>query len=132
MKRFQKSRRLKLGVHEFTLRELERYFAYNDHRKKLLKKAVKAIKNLISAGVVDIWIDGSFVEDKELPNDIDGCWAWTWDSVDFDKIDSVLLDENGTEKMKKKYGVDFYPNVTEGATRKPFLEFFQYFLDLLV
>jgi len=117
---------LREGVHVLSLKEIEDQFCFNDHRLKLFKKALKAIKNLAASGVKDIYIDGSFVEDKACPNDIDGCWLPT-SSVKSSKIDPVLLDfSRSREQMKMKYGVDFFPaNVLEGGTGKPFLEFFQ-------
>ena len=117
---------LRAGVHSMSLKKTENYFCFNDYRSKLFKKALKAITNLAASGVKDIYIDGSFVEDKACPNDIDGCWLPT-SSVNSSKIDPVLLDfSRSREQMKMKYGVDFFPaNVLEGGTGKPFLEFFQ-------
>ena len=117
---------LQPGVHLFTLKQIEKKFCFNEHRKSLFKGLKRTVKNLKSAGVVDIHIDGSFVEDKEFPNDIDGCWLAN-DSLKTDKIDPVLLDfTSGRKKMKKKYGVDFFlANMIESASGKPFVEFFQ-------
>lgn len=41
-------------------------------REQLVNKASVLISQLWSVGVSDIFIDGSFVEDKDHPNDIDG------------------------------------------------------------
>ncbi|MHC1623501.1 MAG: DUF6932 family protein [Candidatus Methanospirareceae archaeon] len=41
-------------------------------REKLLDNLSVLVKQLWSVGVVEIFVDGSFVEDKEHPNDIDG------------------------------------------------------------
>ncbi|MFQ5443811.1 MAG: hypothetical protein ACE5EK_04245 [Nitrospinales bacterium] len=114
------------GVHHFTLKGIEKRFCFNKHRESLFKGLKRAVRNLKSAGVVDIYIDGSFVGDKKFPNDIDGCWLPN-DSLKTDKIDPVLLDFiSGRKEMKKKYGVDFFlANTIEGASGKPFLEFFQ-------
>lgn len=117
---------LKAGIHSLTLEQVEELFCSNGHRKKLFNRAVRGIKNLISAGVEEIYIDGSFVSDKEFPEDIDGCWMPN-SAVDSKKIDPVLLDfSNSREKMKTKYGVDFFSaNIIESGSGKPFLEFFQ-------
>lgn len=118
--------RLRPGIHELTFKEIEEHFCFNEYRWKLFKKAVKAIKNLIAAGVKDIYLDGSFAESKPRPNDIDGCWVPN-PHVDSSRIDPVLLDfRNQRAAMKKKYGVDFFPaNELEKTKGKPFLEFFQ-------
>ena len=118
--------RLGPGIHELTLKKIEKIYCFNPHRRGLFKNLKKVIKILRSAGVKDIYIDGSFVDDKELPNDIDGCWLYM-PSVITKKIDPVLLDfSKGRQKMKDKYGVDFVlANFIEGLSGKPFVDFFQ-------
>ncbi len=118
--------RLRPGIHLFTLEEIEKHLCFNEYRGKLFKKAVPAIKNLIAAGVDDIYLDGSFAESKPRPNDIDGCWV-PHPHLDSTRIDPVLLDfRNQRAAMKKKYGVDFFlANDLERPKGKTFLEFFQ-------
>lgn len=41
-------------------------------REHLVDKASVLVKQLWSVGIEDIFLDGSFVEDKDHPNDIDG------------------------------------------------------------
>lgn len=122
----KESGRLRPGIHDVSLKEIEEHFCFNEYRGKLFRKAVLAIKNLIAAGVTDIYLDGSFAESKPRPNDIDGCWVPHPHMISY-RIDKVLLDfSNQRAAMKKKYGVDFFlANVLEGGTGKPFLEFFQ-------
>lgn len=118
--------RLRPGIHDVSLKEIEEHFCFNEYRWKLFRRAVPAIRNLIAAGVTDIYLDGSFAESKPRPNDIDGCWV-PYPHMVSAKIDPVLLDfRNQRAAMKKKYSVDFFlANVLEGGTGKPFLEFFQ-------
>jgi len=120
------SGRLRPGIHEVALKEIEEHFCFNEYRGKLFKQAVPAIKNLIAAGVADIYLDGSFAESKPRPNDIDGCWVPHPHMVS-SRIDKVLLDfSNQRVAMKKKYGVDFFlANELERNKGEPFLEFFQ-------
>ena len=117
---------LRPGIHEISLKKIEEHFCFNEYRWKLLKKAVPAIKNLIAAGVEDIYLDGSFVESKPRPNDIDGCWVPHPHMVS-SRIDKVLWDfSKGRAAMKQKYGVDFFlANELESPKGKTFLEFFQ-------
>jgi len=120
--RFSETNSLSPGIHLLTLGEIEKKLCFNKHRKALFKKCKKGIKNLMAAGVTDIYIDGSFVSDKESPEDIDGCWAPA-SFVNFTKIDPAFFNR---KKMKTKYGVDFFlANDTEGGSGKTFLEFFQ-------
>ena len=73
------------GDYEVTLDELRRSVlvvgpkgntAYSDWdaawRKKLIDNLEVLVKQLWQAGITDIYIDGSFAEDKDHPNDIDG------------------------------------------------------------
>lgn len=122
----EKLGRLRPGVHEVTLEEIEKHFCFNEYRGRLFRKALPAIKNLIAAGVEDIYLDGSFAESKPRPEDIDGCWVPPPHLVS-KKIDPVLLDfRNRRAAMKKKYGVDFFiANELESPKGKTFLEFFQ-------
>ena len=114
------------NIQEMSLGAFENKYCFNFERQTLFKGLTKMIKNLKSAGVTEIYITGSFVGDKESPNDIDGCWQYTT-SVDWQKIDPVLVDMGRRrQKMKDKYGVDFFPDfVTEGASGKPILKFFE-------
>ena len=41
-------------------------------RSKLVDSAEILVKDLWSAGIANVFLDGSFVEDKDHPNDIDG------------------------------------------------------------
>ncbi|TDJ50509.1 MAG: hypothetical protein E2O42_04345 [Nitrospina sp.] len=121
-----KNLRLEPGIHEFSLKEIKERYCFNPHRRALFEGLKKAVKIFKSAGVKKIYIAGSFVGDCELPNDIDGCWLCV-PSVITKKIDPVLLDlSKGRQKMKDKYGVDFFlANLIESSTGKPFVKFFQ-------
>ena len=122
----KESGRLRPGIHDIGLKEIEEHFCFNEYRGKLFRKSVPAIKNLIAAGVTDIYLNGSFAESKPRPNDIDGCWVPHPHMVS-SRIDKVLLDfSNQRAAMKKKYGVDFFlANELESPKGKTFLEFFQ-------
>lgn len=113
------------GVYDTTLAEIEERLAFNADRQRLVEGLKRAVENLRTAGVRRVWVDGSFVTHKPKPGDIDGCWDPK--GVDPALIDPVLLDfEHSRAAMKAKYGVDFFPNVLEGASGKAFYRFFQY------
>lgn len=81
-----------------------------------------AVVNLTEAGAPKIWVDGSFVTDKPHPNDIDGVWDYD-DATDVDRLDpAFLLGQRAA--LKARYGLDFFPNVIEAGSGKPFPEFF--------
>ena len=88
---------------------------------------MEALGNLSSAGVNRIWINGSFITDKDEPEDVDGCWEYE-QSVDVNKLDAVFLEINPPRKaMKEKYDVDFLISTMMliDAKGKTVLDFFQ-------
>lgn len=96
------------GVHQVFLGDIEERFTWTEKRKELYQGFVKAVLNLASAGVLFLYVGGSFVTKKDEPDDIDGCW------VPNANINVKLLDEVFYKnrkfpraKMKEKYGVDF-------------------------
>ena len=71
------------------------------------------------------WIDGSFVTDKPAPNDIDDCWAYN-DAIDQTIIDPAFLGRDAGNKVKAKYGLDFFiAQRVEIESGEPFPKFFQ-------
>lgn len=122
---FEKNGNLPRGIHWAEWKEFEKHFGTNPHRKKLLKGLKAAIASLSKAGCRAIYIDGSFVTAKELPNDFDGCWSV--EGVDPDLFDPVLLDfSDGRAAQKANYGGELFPaELIEGGSRKTWLELFQ-------
>ena len=81
--------------------------------------------SLRDAGCKIVYVDGSFVTDKEIPGDFDACWEV--DGVDPIILDPVLLTfEHGRAEQKAKYLGELFPAsfdaVGDGFS---FLEFFQ-------
>jgi hypothetical protein len=112
------------GVHLGTLEEVRIAFAWNRRRRTLFEGLEQVVSNLTSAGCRSVWLDGSFVTAKELPGDFDA--VWDLDDVDFDLVDPVILDvEPPRLAQRLKFGADLLPNVLEGGTGMPFIEFFQ-------
>lgn len=59
------------------------------HRQSLVDNLETMVRQLWSVGIDQILVDGSFVEDKDHPNDIDGYFE-----CDFDELRSGRLQEN--------------------------------------
>jgi hypothetical protein len=115
------------GVYLATLKEIgERFGRANAVRKGLFRGLTRALQNLREAGVERVYIDGSFVTGKQLPNDVDGCWD-AEGLIDLGNLDPVFLDfSDHRRQMKERYGVDFFPaSSVEGESREAFLDFFQ-------
>ena len=125
---FQATGNLSVGIHLATWQEVQETFAFNPRRQELLSGLKRACESLKQAGCPRIYIGGSFVTNKEFPSDFDVCWAdETVDLEQLEEIDPVLLDlTNKRAAQKAKYGGELFPaSVTEGGSKKKFLDFFQ-------
>lgn len=124
---FNEDGNLPVGIHQVFLGDIENRFTWNEKRKKLFAGLTKAAINLASAGVLLVYIDGSFVTNKEEPNDIDGCWVVP-PGIDCDVLDILFLKERNQpgDNMRNKYGIDFFIHGTdEGANGLSIEEFFK-------
>jgi hypothetical protein len=103
---------------------MERY-ATNERREHLMDGLRTAIDSLHAAGCKRVYLDGSFVTDKELPGDFDACWEAS--GVEPDLLDPVLLDFSDRRVAQKaKYRGELFPAevaAEPGGTR--FLDYFQ-------
>lgn len=96
------------GVHDASWSDVAPRFSCNGHRTRLVGGLLAALQNLAGAGCRSVLLDGSFVSQKELPNDYDG--AWDTQGVDPYRLDPVLLDfTNGRAAMKSKYLGELFP-----------------------
>lgn len=102
---------------------MERY-ATNERREQLLDGLRVAIESLRTAGCARVYLDGSFVTDKELPGDFDACWESR--GVDPSLLDPVLLDFSDLRAAQKaKYGGELFP--AEAAAEPSGMRFVDYF-----
>ena len=88
----------------------------------------RALEVLRDAGCNEIYLDGSFVTEKESPSDYDCCWMTA--GVDLVKLISahpVFINlSNRRAGQKAKYGGEFLPaRGIERVSGKTFLDFFQ-------
>ena len=122
---FDDSGNLPPGVHEATWDEFADRFGITPQRRALLAGLYSALQVLQSAGCRAVYIDGSFVTNKLVPNDFDACWDI--EGVDPDQLDPVLLtfDDRRAAQKAKYLGELFPAQLTEGGSGGSFLEFFQ-------
>ena len=111
------------GVHNCTLSEIVSCFGWNEHRKRLLGDFSKFLKNEIQTMFSEpLFFDGSFVTDKELPDDIDVvldlCHAP--DAMKWKGLDFMIKHQS---RLKNLYNVDFWVNL---PGNNDFSVFFQY------
>lgn len=119
------------GIHWAIWQELEERFGYNTRRSLLLEGLYKALTALKIAGCPVAYVDGSFISEKELPGDFDGCWEE--EGVDPDLLDPVLLDfsfRRAAQKAKFK-GEMFLANAEATPDGVIYFEFFQRSKDTL-
>jgi hypothetical protein len=112
------------GVHSALWSAIaSRFGGHNGHRARLIGGLHAALRNLAGAGCRSVLLDGSFVSEKELPQDYDGAW----DTVggDPDLLDPVLLDfTNGRAAMKSKYLGELFPAGAMAAPGVLYRDFF--------
>jgi hypothetical protein len=124
---FTSSGKLPPGIHKATWVEFQERYGYNPRRVWLLEGLKMLLDELSKVGCKSIYVDGSFVTDKELPGDYDLCWKM--DGVFVEDLDPVLLNytAEGKVRIEGKYrgdirGAEFSVKET-GAT---YLVFFQH------
>lgn len=113
------------GIHDSTLSEVYERYVINPTRQRLYHGLVKGLKNLFFSGCPQIYLDGSYVTAKPIPNDYEVCWDMSF--VDPALLYPVFFDfTNGRHNQKQKYSGEFFPAaIVESVSGKPFLEFFQ-------
>jgi hypothetical protein len=112
------------GIHSGDWKEVEAMFGTTPWRLWLLEGLRAALAELARVGCRTAYLDGSFVTNKAVPGDYDLCWDPT--GVDLLAIDPVFRDLAAPRAAQKaKYRGDLLPNVIEGSSGMPFIDFFQ-------
>jgi uncharacterized protein DUF6932 len=113
------------GIHKTSWEEIVERYATNDRRQELLDGLNRAMRSLQAAGCRRIYLNGSFVTDKEAPGDFDACWEAS--GVDADKLDRELLDFSANRAAQKgRYGGELFPAETAAEPAGTvFLDYFQ-------
>jgi len=123
---FDNTGNLPEGIRFVSMENLIKRFGYNSKRAWLIDELKLLIASLEKADCPLIYIDGSFVTSKRIPDDYDLCWSLV-DVVE-EQIDPILLDFTpaGRARMEQKYRGDIFPaEIPEGVTGKLFVDFFQ-------
>ena len=113
------------GIHWASWDEFLERFGTSSWRLRLAAGVKAAIENLKSAGCQTVYVDGSFVTAKEVPNDFDACWEEV--GVDPLALDPVLLTfDPGRTTQKAKYLGELFPaSIIASEDGFSFLGFFQ-------
>ena len=112
-------------VHQADWDELADRLGNSPWRQRLMAGLRAALVNLKDAGCRTVYVNGSFVTSKNLPNDYDACWEEN--GVDPVALDPVLLTfDPGRAAQKAKYMGELFPaSVVADSGGLSFLEFFQ-------
>lgn len=112
------------GVHVAPWPEVIDRFGWTAWRRSLLTGLQSVTDHLGAVGCSRVWLDGSFVTTKERPGDFD--IVWDMEGADLKAIDPVLRHLAPPRVAQHaKYGGDILPNVIEGGSGMPFVDFFQ-------
>ena len=113
------------GIHEATWQETAHRFGTNPQRQALRDGLFQALQNLKQAGCAKVYLNGSFVTDKEHPSDFDA--AWETYGVNPGLLHPVLLDfSNSRRAQKQTYGGELFPaDLVADEHGRTFIEFFQ-------
>jgi len=103
---FTTSGKLPPGIHAATWREFKKRFGYNQKRKWLIEGLKMLLNELVSVRCSAVYVDGSFVTDKEIPGDYDLCWKM--EGVFIEDLDPVLMNYTlkGKKQIEEKYRGD--------------------------
>lgn len=126
---FDEEGRLSPGVHETDLAEIEERMGWTNRRRALVAGLARVLELMKGCGVVRVYLDGSFVTDKDRPNDIDGCYDFSEEAADEDleRLAPIFPPSPANRaKAKELFGMDFFPAAAmELGSGQPFLRFFQ-------
>jgi hypothetical protein len=112
------------GIHWASWQEFSERFGTSDHRRKLLFGLSNALSVLKAAGCQAVYIDGSFVTAKSVPNDFDACWDIS--GVDPLLLDPILLEvADKCAAQKAKYFGEFMPAQFQEGKRIEILRIYQ-------
>ena len=115
------------GIHDATWQKAAERFGVNSYRIELLRGLLTALQSLRQAGCLKIYLDGSFVADKEVPGDFDV--AWETENVKEELLSPIFLEFSDLRQAQKQaFGGEFFPFPADWLADRQgrtYLEFFQ-------
>ena len=106
------------GIYETTWTEFKQRFGFNTHRQNLLVGLRSVLQLLGRANVERVYLGGSFVSNKEYPNDFDGCYDDL--NIDYDLLDPIF-DEDPTAQQNRFGGELLADPIFQGCLLRPYL-----------
>lgn len=100
------------GTHETNLAEVREKMGWSRGRRRLIDGLQKALELMADCGVHRVYLDGSFVTDKNRPQDIDGCYDPD-EGATIESLESMSPifppSMQNRVKAREAFGVDFFP-----------------------
>jgi hypothetical protein len=112
---FTESGYLPPGIWAMSWTDFWERYGYNSRRANLLSGLMFALKLLVRSGCQTIYIGGSFITNKERPNDIDGCFDGM--GIDSSSLEPIFQD---LDEQHARFGCEL---------RMDFMSAFQGFLQ---
>lgn len=120
---FESTGLLPSGVHNCSLDDIAHGLIWNDHRANLYDKFLAFLRSELRPDFpYPIYFDGSFVTDKELPDDTDVVLDLTT-APDDRKWQALMFMQQHQERIMDNYRVHFWINLPGNSD---FTSFFQY------
>jgi len=114
---------LPTGIHDCSLADISEQFTWNEHRSVLFQRFLSFVKTELKPEFpYPIYFDGSFVTDKELPDDTDVVLDLS-DATDEHKWQALKFMQTHQDRIKDDYRVHFWINFPGS---NDFAAFFQY------
>ena len=111
------------GIHDCTLAEIRQTFGGNSHRRELFQHFAECLKIEIRPSFDNpIYVDGSFITDKDQPDDIDIVLDLR-NTCDGRKWKGLMFMSEHQDRLLEEYRVHFWVNF---PGRNDFSAFFQY------
>lgn len=118
--------RLPPGIHKATLRELRDTLGWGQRRKKLIDGLEIMLRLMESCGIKRIYLDGSFVTDKDRPGDIDGCYDVPPDANLKQMFPIWPWTPPNRVMSKTMFGIELAPSRAPATpSGEPYISFFQ-------
>ena len=96
------------GFHLATMAELKQKFGFSPKRRSLIEEGLELVtRELVSMGVLELYVDGSFVEQDPSPGDLDGYVLTESPSKVYQKI------AERQELWLMQYRMDIWPAATD-------------------
>jgi hypothetical protein len=111
----QRAATLPPGIWAMSWADFWTRYGYNSRRANLLSGLMFALKLLVRSNCQTIYIGGSFITNKERPNDIDGCFDGM--GIDNSALDPIFQD---IDEQHARFGCEL---------RMDFMSAFQGFLQ---